>query len=273
VLGLAKLVEAEWVTERLGQPEVLIVDPRRPMKYLSGHLPGALNVPVYKTFGAEGQLLAPDSLAEFLSATGISDEKTLVLYDSPEGQNAAMLAWILEYLGRNEVQMMAISFEAWKAAGRGVTYKPVIGSARRFTARPNPGIRITIEEAREAKRCKFVDFRSREEFSGERTIGDDQPGHIPGAVNIVWRDFAPVTGERSEGEPQHALFKPRAEIEHLAADAGVLPSDQIVAYCRSGPRAALGYLALREAGYSVRLFDGSWAQWSRLGLPAERLAE
>jgi thiosulfate/3-mercaptopyruvate sulfurtransferase len=181
-----------------------------------------------------------------------------------------MLAWILEYLGLAEARIMAISFEAWKVAGRDVTYKPVIASARSFTPRPNPAIRITVEEAREAKGCKFVDFRSREEFSGDRAIADDQPGHIPGAVNIVWRDLASVAGERGEGEPQQALLRPRAEIERLLGDAGAQPSDQIVAYCRSGPRAALGYLALREAGYSVRLFDGSWAQWSRFGLPAER---
>jgi thiosulfate/3-mercaptopyruvate sulfurtransferase len=268
---LAKLVEAEWVAERLVQPRIVIIDPRRPMKYLSGHLPGALNVPVYKAFGVDGQLLVTDALAEFLGGAGIGNGGTLVLYDSPEGQNAAMLAWILEYLGWSEVRIMASSFEAWKAAGRDVTYKPVVGAPRRFAARPNPSIRVTTEEARETSRCKFVDFRSREEFSGERAIGDDQAGHIPGAVNIVWRDLAPASDERNEqAKPPQALLRPRVEIERMLAAAGLQPGDQIVAYCRSGPRAALGYLALREAGYSVRLFDGSWAQWSRLELPSEK---
>ena len=53
-------------------------------------------------------------------------------------------------------------------------------------------------------------------------------------------------------------------------DAGVARADKIIAYCRSGPRASLGYLALRELGYEVRLFDGSWAEWSAAGLPAEK---
>jgi thiosulfate/3-mercaptopyruvate sulfurtransferase len=156
---------------------------------------------------------------------------------------------------------MASFFEAWKAAGREVRYKPVQVPPRSFTSQPNLGGRITVEEARAAGRLKFVDFRSREEFSGERSIGDDQPGHIPGAVNIVWRELA---------NPPQALLKPRAEIERILAAAGLKRGDQIVAYCRSGPRAALGYLALREAGYEARLFDGSWAEWSRLGLPAEK---
>ena len=53
VSALARLVEVDWVAQQLGQPGIVIVDPRRPMKYLSGHLPDALNVPVYKTFGAD----------------------------------------------------------------------------------------------------------------------------------------------------------------------------------------------------------------------------
>ena len=92
---MAKIVGAGWVAEQLGQPEIVLVDPRRPMKYLSGHLPGAINVPVYQTFGPDGRLLSPDALAEFVGRCGIGDSSTPVLYDSPDGQNAAMLAWLL----------------------------------------------------------------------------------------------------------------------------------------------------------------------------------
>ena len=55
---MARLVSTSWVAERLGQRGFLIIDPRRPMKYLSGHLPGAVNLPAYKAFGADGALLA-----------------------------------------------------------------------------------------------------------------------------------------------------------------------------------------------------------------------
>ena len=53
---MARLVSTSWVAERLGQRGFLIIDPRRPMKYLSGHLPGAVNLPAYKAFGADGAL-------------------------------------------------------------------------------------------------------------------------------------------------------------------------------------------------------------------------
>ncbi|HLW71455.1 MAG TPA: rhodanese-like domain-containing protein [Candidatus Binataceae bacterium] len=257
---MAKLEKAEWVAGQIGRAGVTVIDPRRPMKYLAGHLPEAINLPVYKAFGADGGLLAPEALTEFIGGAGLGDAATPVLYDSPEGQNAAMLAWILEYLGRTDVHIMENLYEGWKAAGREVRYRPVVGAPTRFSARLNPAIRVTAEEATAASGMKFVDFRSREEFSGVRVIGEDTPGHIPGAVNLIWRDLA---------NPPELILKPRGEIEELIARAGVMSSDRIVAYCRSGPRAALGYLALRAAGYDVRLFDGSWAKWTSMGFSVE----
>jgi len=257
---LAKLVNAEWLAARIGADAITVVDPRRPMKYLAGHLPHAINVPVYKCFAADGALLDPTALAQFLGASGLGDGATPVLYDSPEGQNAAMLAWILEYLGRDDVAIMLEFFETWKKSGREVFYKPVDAAAQRFTARPDAAVRIGVEEARVLPGTRFVDFRSAEEFSGARTIADDRPGHIPGSSNVAWRELG-------QGE---MVLKSAADLKELFAAVGLSSAAEVVAYCRSGPRAALGYLALRQAGYRARLFDGSWAQWSRSGLPAEK---
>jgi thiosulfate/3-mercaptopyruvate sulfurtransferase len=256
-----ELVTADWVEQQICKPGVTIVDPRRPMKYLAGHLPGAINIPTYKAFGADGKLLEPSALAAFIGDAGLGDGETPVLYDSSEGQNAAMLAWILEYLGRDDAVVMEIFFEAWKGAKREVRYRPVAAVGRNFSPRPNPAIRVTAEQASTFNRVRLIDFRSAEEFRGERTIGPDAAGHIPGAVNLEWREL---------GNPSHALLKSVAEVEDKLRGIGVARGDQIVAYCRSGPRAALGYLALRRGGYDVRLFDGSWAEWSRLGLPVEK---
>jgi thiosulfate/3-mercaptopyruvate sulfurtransferase len=258
---MAKLVDASWLAARLDEKEIVVVDPRRPMKYLSGHLPGAIDIPMYQAFGADGRLLAPDGLAQFIGGAGLGDGAMPVLYDSPEGQNAAMLAWILEYLGRRDVLILDAYYESWKEQGREVRYKPVVGQAAAFTAHENPAVRASLTEVRESEGLKLVDFRSHEEFSGERAMGEDTPGHIPGAVNVVWRDLA---------SPPAQILGPAEKTARLFEDVGLKRSDRVVAYCRSGPRAALGYLALKLAGYDVRLFDGSYAEWSRNGLPAEK---
>jgi thiosulfate/3-mercaptopyruvate sulfurtransferase len=258
---MAKLVDPAWLAARLESHQIVIVDPRRPMKYLSGHLPGAINIPMYQAFGADGKLLPAAALANFIGGAGLGDDGAPVLYDSPEGQNAAMLAWILEYLGRRDVFILEAYYESWKDQGHEVRYKPVVGQATKFTAHENPANRISLAEARAGEGLRLVDFRSREEFSGERAMGEDTPGHIPGAVNVVWRDLT---------SPPERILAPAEKIAKLFSDAGIKAGDKIVAYCRSGPRAALGYLALKEAGFDARLFDGSFAEWSRHGLPAEK---
>jgi thiosulfate/3-mercaptopyruvate sulfurtransferase len=256
---LAHLVSTAWVGERLGQPGIALVDPRRPMKYLSGHLPGAINIPVYKAFGADGGLLPPDQLAGLAGQAGLGDGSTPVIYDSPEGQNAAMLAWILEYLGRDDVHVMDAYYEQWKLERREVLYRPVEAKMASFSFRANAAIRATLPEVQNTRGTQLIDFRSHEEFTGERDM-DNHPGHIPGAINVVWRELS---------KPPAALLKPADEIARLLKEAGITEGKPAIAYCRSGVRAALGYLALKRLGYNVRLFDGSWAQWSRAGLPAE----
>jgi thiosulfate/3-mercaptopyruvate sulfurtransferase len=258
---MAKLAGVEWVAARIDSNEIIVVDPRRPMKYLSGHLPGAINLPIYQAFGADGKLLATGALAEFIGSAGIGGSAMPVLYDSPEGQNAAMLAWTLEYLGRTDVSVLDCYYEHWKDLGMEVRYRPVRAKPVAFTVRENPAIRATLAEVRDGTGLKLLDLRSREEFIGERMIGEDTPGHIPGAVNLIWRDFA---------SPPERILAPTEKIERMLTGAGVGRGDRIITYCRSGPRAALGYLALKELGYDVRLFDGSFAEWSRNGLPAEK---
>jgi thiosulfate/3-mercaptopyruvate sulfurtransferase len=256
---MVTLVSADWVAARLDLPEILLLDPRRPMKYLQGHLKNAVNLPVLSAFAAQGQLLPADALARWIGTAGLDDRSTPVIYDSPEGQNGAMLAWILEYLGRNEVHMLEVFYERWVAEKREVFYKPVEAQAKVLTPRVNPQIRVTLDEFRARPAVKLIDFRSQEEYSGARDL-DGKPGHIPGAVNIVWHDL--------NGSSQSVLAT-REKIEQLLTSAGISRTDQIVAYCRSGPRASLGYLALRQCGYQVRLYDGSYAEWARSGLPVE----
>lgn len=258
---MATLVSADWVSERIAKDGFTIVDPRRPMRYLAGHLRGAINVPMYKLFDANGRLMQTAALAEYLGASGLSSASIPVLYDSPEGQNAAMLAWTLEYLGRADVPIMREFFETWKNSGREVLYRPVTAQPAKFEPRVNPAPRISTEEAKRARDVRFIDFRSVEEFSGARVMGEDQAGHIPGAINIVWRELA---------DGSEAILKDSAELATLLQSRGIERGARVVAYCRSGPRAALGYLALKEAGYAARLYDGSWAEWSRAGLPAQK---
>jgi thiosulfate/3-mercaptopyruvate sulfurtransferase len=256
---MATLVTAQWVEQSIEAPNILLLDPRRPMRYLQGHLKNAVNLPVYKAFDADTKLLPDEQLQGWIGAAGLDHQTTPVIYDSYDGQNGAMLAWLLEYFGRTDVHVLNILYERWVAEGHEVFYKPVMPVSKTFTGPVNPKLRVTMDELRRESGLKLIDFRSREEYTGEQDR-DGRPGHIPGAVNIVWRDLV--------GPQQEALVSPE-RIHQLVSAVGIQRDDRIVGYCRLGMRAALGYLALQQAGYDIRLYDRSYAEWARSELPVE----
>ncbi|MDE2900429.1 MAG: sulfurtransferase [Chloroflexota bacterium] len=256
---MVTLVSADWVSEHIGRRGYLVIDPRSAMRYLMGHLRGAVSVPFKKLQGPGGGLAEPAQLAAAFGDAGLSNDITPVIYDQHDGRNAAMAVWVLEYLGRTDVHVMDLLFESWKAEGREILYRPVPTEPQAFQPRPDPSVRATLDDIDAAETAKLLDTRTPEEFSGQTDM-DQRPGHIPGAVNLP---HSAVTGP--EGS---LLIAPDRLHERLDA-VGVSPTDEVVAYCRSGVRASLAWLAMRQYGYNVRLYDGSYAEWMESGRPVE----
>jgi thiosulfate/3-mercaptopyruvate sulfurtransferase len=166
---------------------------------------------------------------------------------------------VLEYLGRSDVQLMDTFFEGWAPQGREVFYRPVEPSRRRFIARVAPDIRATLEDVKNRGAARLLDVRSVEEFVGEWEA-DERPGHIPGAVNVPWDELV-GTG--------HRYLESMEGIERRLAAVGISAGDSVIAYCAVGVRASVAYLALRQLGLQVRLYDGSFAEWTGAALPVE----
>lgn len=256
---MATFVTADWVAERIGQPGYLIIDPRSAMRYLMGHLRGAVSVPYKKLQAPDGKLGPPELLAAAFGDAGLGNDVTPILYDHQDGRNAAMAAWVLEYLGRNDVHIMDLRYEAWKDEGREVLYRPVLTRAAGFTVRLNPAIRATLDDVSNRGTCNLVDARTAEEFRGEFEA-DHRPGHIPGAVSLPHADLAGADGN---------LYADGDTVRERLAGAGIAESEPVIAYCRSGIRAAVTWLALAQEGYTVSLYDGSYAEWMDSDQPVE----
>jgi thiosulfate/3-mercaptopyruvate sulfurtransferase len=261
-------VSADWVEQRLDSPDFVVLDPRSAIRYMAGHPRNAINVSVAKARDSSGRIFSAEDLARWVGTCGLDDRRTPMIYDNSDGRNAALLAWMLMYLGRTGVHLMNTFWERWVADGREAFYRPVKPAPKIFTARVRPELRRTTSEVREdaqqgvpdGTKRKLVDLRSRDEFAG-KTESELRPGHIPGAVNIVWQELAGKDGN---------LLAPAARIEELFAAQGVAPQDRVVAYCKTGLRAALGFVALAQMGREVALYDGSYAEWAQSDVPVER---
>ncbi len=253
-------VSTDWVQQHLDDPGVKVLDPRRPMRYMMGHLKGAVNLPMYKAFDAQTRLRSVDDLAAWIGAAGLGDDVTPVLYDSLDGQYSSMLTWILEYLGRTDVHLMEVFYDQWVKEDRGVYYKPVPGTPATFTPSTNEVVRSDWQAAKDSGAKVVVDFRTPEEYAGETRSPEEVGGHIPGAVNLVWSN---LVGK------DNSFQAAKADLDRVTADAGLSSGAQVIAYCRTGPRAAVGYMVLKELGYEVSLYDGSFKDWTDRGLPLE----
>jgi len=99
----------------------------------------------------------------------------------------------------------------------------------------------------------LVDVRTQGEFDGTLGKGcDPRQGHIPGARHLdVYRMMA-------------------LDASAIAAELGLEPGAEVVAYCHSGSRSAAAAELLRELGFAARNYKGSWHEWSRRDeLPVE----
>ena len=201
-------VAPDWVAGHLDDADVLLLDPRRPMKYMSGHLKGAVNLPVYTAFDGEARLFEPNVLAAWAADAGLSNGVRPLLYDSFDGQNGAMLSWILQYLGCPEVLLMDTFYEGWAADGGEVFYRPVPPTPAHFTPSLNESIRARFSDVGGGGSAALVDFRSEPEFTGEDS-DPGQGGHIPGAAHVQWRS---VVGDNNAylktGDELSALLQP-----------------------------------------------------------------
>ncbi len=256
---MATFVSADWVAERIGQPGYLVIDPRSAMRYLMGHLRGAVSVPYKKLQTPDGKLGPPEQLAAAFGDVGLTDDVTPILYDHQDGRNAAMAAWVLRYLGRSDVRIMDLRYEAWKDQGRDVLYRPVPTSAASFTMRLNPSVRATLDDVAGRGPASLIDARTPEEFRGEFEA-DHRPGHIPGAVSMPHADLAGVDDN---------LFADQDAVQQRFSEAGIAGGGPVIAYCRSGVRAAVTWLALDRLGYDARLYDGSFIEWMDSDQPVE----
>jgi thiosulfate/3-mercaptopyruvate sulfurtransferase len=110
-------------------------------------------------------------------------------------------------------------------------------------------------------RVAIIDARTPEEFAGTARERAPRTGHVPGARLLEWAATytRPAAALADTASPLIPADRLRGLFERAGATAGRQP----VLYCTIGLRAAHLYFVARYLGYTPRLYDGSWSEWSR----------
>ncbi|HEY9635779.1 MAG TPA: sulfurtransferase [Coleofasciculaceae cyanobacterium] len=263
------VVAAQYLSEHLNDPEVVIVDCRFSLanpelgyqQYQISHIPGAHYLDLNKDLSAPvgrhgGRHPLPDTheLAKKLAAIGVNFQQTqVVVYDDSRLAFAARLWWLLRYLGHDKVALLNGGWTTWHSQGYPVTDALPTDTSGTFVPQLRDRLVVDIEAVKARKDLPgvvLVDSRESDRYLGKREPIDPIAGHIPGAVNYPWQDVTTTQGYL------------RSQLEQKQHWQDVEEGTEVIVYCGSGVTACVNLFSLELAGIPTgKLYAGSWSDW------------
>lgn len=264
------LVETDWLARHVNDPRVRIIDTRSVEAYATGHIPGAVHFDTAKlrtTDSEAAYIPPPEDFAAMMGELGVSPKSRVVIYDDRGGVIGVRLWFVLDYYGHRQVSLLNGGWNKWTKEKRPVTTTAPVVARTAFTVRPNHQIVCTLEQMKtnvNNPNVVIVDARSADEYTGKDKQRNRRGGHIPGAVNIEWKNNLTDDG----------TFKSADQLRRLYQQTGLTPDKEVVTYCQSGGRASHTLFVLRLIGFDKsRAYYGSWQEWgNRDDTPVETSA-
>lgn len=264
--AVSPLVEAEWLLDRLGAQEIVVLHAGGSEEdFKTEHIPGAVHLPMNAITweGSEGWMVefrTPEETVEAFRERGVSNASHVIVYGAR--MTSVARTWVtLDWLGfGDQAFLLNGGLESWKEAGGHVESGPGSDPEAGDLLLPETrfDFRVSAEwilDHLDDPDLALLDARPDDEYTGADggMGGMARPGHIPGAQNLYWEELM---------DPNNRTrFKTRSEIERILVDHGADPGKTHVSYCMIGLRASVDFVAARMLGLDVRFYDGSWHDW------------
>lgn len=272
------LVSTEWLAKESGASDLRVVDAtwflpadgrNARAEFESAHIPGAVFFDLNEISDTSNplpvMLPSPEKFASRCASLGIGDGNRIVVYDNSPYATAARVWWMFNLFGQHMVKVLDGGFAKWRAEGRSVESGVPAVRHRHFTVWKDAALVADLEQMKgyvATKTRQVIDARSAARFMG--TEPESRPGvrsgHMPGAINLPYKELFNADGTYKTGEALRSAF----------TSVGIDPDQPAVATCGSGVTASVVAFSLALLGVkSVPVYDGSWAEWgARTDTPA-----
>ncbi|MEM6611556.1 MAG: sulfurtransferase [Cyanobacteria bacterium P01_C01_bin.72] len=267
--GTKHLVDSEWLSSQLNNPQIVLVDCRFRLsdpdwgeeQYSKSHIKGAYYLNLDRDLSSKVQrhggrhpLPNLDVLAQKFAGMGIIKNETLVVaYDDSRFAFASRLWWLLRYMGHEKVALLDGGWQGWVDGNYSTDNTIPQAKSGNFDPQPNSDWLVDIDMVKNARNkdgVVIVDSRDRDRYLGLIEPIDPIAGSIEGAVNSPWKQVSDESGFLKPQEVQQQIWQDYQDAE------------EIIVYCGSGVTACVNLLSLAVAGIgNTKLYLGGWSDW------------
>lgn len=216
----------------------IIIDASNGDSYSKSHIKGAIHISSLSFLDDNGSLKSAQELAGILGAAGVSITDPIVVYgDDFSSGDATLVFWALKYLGQEDVKVLDVSLEDWKAANLPVESTQKTRPAVTYTPSPRSDIIAEYDYVKSSE-AQIIDARPFAEFG---------KGRISGAISL---------------DPAKVLYDDKITDEsELAGLFSSLSKDKpVVVYSNDYNQASVVGYALELMGYNAEMY--TWSDWT-----------
>ena len=269
---MGTLVTAEWLSQHLNDPNLVVLDCTVLVEpnddgsvrvlsgranYDSGHIPTAGFADLMGDLSDGDSPLqfavpTPEQFGAAMGALGVGDDSRIVLYDGGNSVWAARVWWMLRWVGFDRAALLDGGLAAWKAEDRPLSTEPASRPAAQLTVALRPELiadRDEVFASIKNDEVSLIDAMPAAHYRGEMVMYD-RPGHIPGALNIPVFTLLDESGR----------FRPHDE---LASMIGGDPNARAITYCGGGISASANAFVMTRLGFTdVAVYTASLQEWA-----------